>query len=50
MTYDGDGAYLGSEITAAAEAIERCRAAQRLAERYAVPLDTYLARLRSAAA
>lgn len=50
MTYSGEGAYLGSEITADPEAVERCTTALRLAGRYAVPLDTYLARLRSAAA
>jgi hypothetical protein len=50
MTYDDVGRYVGSEITAAPEAIERCKAALQLAARYAVPLDAYLARLRSAAA
>jgi uncharacterized protein DUF6879 len=50
MTYDDADRYIGSEITAAPETIERCKAARRLAERYSVPLDTYLARLRSAAA
>ncbi len=50
MSYDGTGTYLGSDITAAAEAVERCRAALRLAGRHAVPLHTYLARMRSTAA
>ena len=50
MSYDGDGAYLGSQITATPRTVERCKAALQLAGRYAVPLDTYLARLRSAAA
>jgi hypothetical protein len=50
MTYDDAGRYVKSEITAAAEAVERCKAALQLTGRYAVPLDTYLARLRSAAA
>jgi hypothetical protein len=50
MAYDNAGTYLGSQITTGTEAIERCEAAQQLAERYAVPLDTYLGRLRSAAA
>lgn len=50
MTYDHDGGYLGSEITAAAAEIDRCKAELGLARRYSVPLDTYLARLRSAAA
>jgi hypothetical protein len=50
MSYDDAGAYLRSEITAAQQVIERCTAALQLAGRYAVPLDTYLARLRSAAA
>jgi len=48
MSYDEAGNYLGSEVTAAAEAIDRCRADQRLAERFAVPLDSYLAHLRAA--
>jgi hypothetical protein len=50
MTYDDAGRYVGSEITAAAETVERCKAAQQLAERYSIPLDAFLARLRSAAA
>jgi len=50
MSYDSTGAYLGSEISTAPEAINRCKAALQMAGRYAVPLDTYLARLRSAAA
>jgi hypothetical protein len=50
MAYDEAGGYLGSEIAAAPEVIERCKADQRLAGRYAVPLDRYLARLRSEAA
>jgi hypothetical protein len=50
MTYDKVGRYVGSEITEAPEDIEQCKAAQRLSERYSVPLDAYLARLRSAAA
>jgi hypothetical protein len=50
MAYDSEGAYLGSEVTTAAAAIERCKEAQQLAERYAVRLETYLARLRNAAA
>lgn len=50
MSYDDAGAYLGSEITTAPEAVDRCKAALRVGGRYAVPLDTYLARLRSAAA
>jgi hypothetical protein len=50
MAYDDADRYTGSEITAVPEAIERCKAAWQLAERYSVPLDTYLARLRSAAA
>ena len=50
MAYDETGAYLGSEITTAPEDVERCRTALRMAGRYAVPLDTYLARLRSTAA
>lgn len=50
MTYDEAGSYLGSEITAAADTIDRCKAARQLAEGYAVPLETYLAHLRSAAA
>jgi hypothetical protein len=50
MSYDDAGAYLGSEITTAPEAVEHCKAALQMAGRYAVALDTYLARLRSAAA
>ena len=50
MTYDETGSYLGSEITTAPEAVDRCKAAERLAGRYAVPLENYLAHLRSAAA
>jgi hypothetical protein len=50
MSYDGTGAYLGSEITSVPDSVEHCKAALRMAGRYAVPLDTYLARLRSAAA
>jgi len=50
MSYDEADAYLGSEITTAPGSVERCRAALRLAGRYAVSLDTYLARLRSTAA
>jgi hypothetical protein len=50
MTYDETGDYLGSEITAAPGAVEGCKASQRLAERYAVPLGSYLAHLRSEAA
>ena len=50
MDYDRDGGYAGSGITAAAADIERYRAELALAARYSVPLDTYLARLRSAAA
>ena len=50
MSYDEAGGYLGSEITAAAAGVERCKAARDLAAHYSVPLDTYLARLRSAAA
>jgi hypothetical protein len=50
MTYDDTGQYVGSEITAAPETVERCKAAQQLAGRYSIPLATYLARLRSAAA
>jgi hypothetical protein len=50
MSYDEDGSYLGSEITTAPEAIEGCKASRRLAERYAVPLDRYLAHLRNEAA
>jgi hypothetical protein len=50
MTYDDAGRYLGSEITAAPDLIGRCQAAQRLAGRYAVPLENYLAHLRSEAA
>ena len=50
MTYDEAGSYLGSEITTAPEIIERCQADQHLAERCAVPLETYLAHLRSEAA
>ena len=50
MTYDEAGEYLGSEITSAPEVIEACKAAQRLAERYAVSLKSYLAHLRSEAA
>ena len=50
MAYDEACRYLGSEITAAPGAVERCQAARQLAGRYAVPLDNYLAHLRSAAA
>ena len=50
MTYDEAGKYLGSEVTATPEAIDRCKAARRLAERYAIPLKNYLAHLRSEAA
>lgn len=50
MSYDEAGAYLGSEITTVPVVVERCRSELRLAGRYAVPLDTYLARLRSTAA
>lgn len=50
MAYDEAGAYLGAEITTAAEAIGRCQTARQLAERCAVPLDSYLAHLRSEAA
>ena len=50
MSYDEAGNYLRSEITTAPEVITGCNASQQLAERYAVSLDTYLARLRSAAA
>jgi hypothetical protein len=50
MTYDEAGSYLGSEITTSPEIIERCKADQHLAERYAVPLEAYLAHLRSEAA
>lgn len=50
MAYDDAGQYTGSEITTAAAAIEHCRAARLIAEHYSVSLDTYLARLRSAAA
>ncbi len=50
MNYDEAGAYLGSKITTAAADVDRCRAAMDLAARYSIPLDTYLARLRSAAA
>jgi len=48
MSYDQAGNYLGSEITAASEVIGHCRARRRLAERFAVPLDSYLAHLRAA--
>jgi hypothetical protein len=50
MTYDEVGKYLGSEITAATEVIDSCKADQQLAGRYAVPLENYLAHLRSEAA
>jgi hypothetical protein len=50
MSYDDAGAYLGSEITTAPGSVERCKQALQMAGRYAVSLDTYLARLRSAAA
>ena len=50
MSYGEDGSYLGSEITAAPEDIERLKASQRLAERHSVPLQAYLAHLRDAAA
>ena len=50
MGYNREGEYLGSEITAAAADVERCKAELALAARYSVPLDSYLARLRSAAA
>jgi len=48
MSYDEVDSYLGSEITTAAAAIEHCKAGQRLAERFAVPLDNYLAHMRAA--
>lgn len=50
MTYNQDGEYLGSEVTTITADIERCKAQLDLAARYSVPLDTYLAHLRSAAA
>lgn len=50
MGYNRDGEYLGSEITAVSADVERCRAELALATRYSIPLHTYLARLRSAAA
>jgi Family of unknown function (DUF6879) len=50
MSYSDDGKYIGSEITTAAAAIERCKAKQQLAQRYSVPLKAYLAHLRSVAA
>jgi hypothetical protein len=42
MAYDERGAYLGSEVTADPAIIGRCRERKRLAERHAVPLDTFL--------
>ena len=50
MTYDKTGGYLGSEITAAPDVVEHCKAVRQLAERYAVSLESYLAHLRSVAA
>jgi Family of unknown function (DUF6879) len=50
MNYDAEGVYLGSEISVSPDAIEHCRATQRLAERHAVPLDAYLAQLGNVAA
>jgi hypothetical protein len=44
MDYDEHGAYLGSEVTADPDVIDRCREHKRLAERYAVALETFLAR------
>jgi hypothetical protein len=42
MAYDENGAYLGSEVTADPSVIDRCRERRRFAQRYAVPLDTFL--------
>ena len=42
MTYDAGGAYLGSVVTADPAVIGRCQERKRFAERYAVPLDTFL--------
>ena len=44
MAYDADGAYLSSEVTADPAVIGRCIERKRFAERYAVPLDTFLRR------
>jgi hypothetical protein len=45
MAYDGDGAYLGSKVTADSAVIDRCKEHKRFAERYAVPLDPFLVHL-----
>jgi hypothetical protein len=42
MAYDENGAYLGSEVTADPDVINRCKERKRFAARYAVPLDTFL--------
>ena len=39
LDYDESGYYLGSEVTTEPGVIRRCKAALRLAERYAVPLE-----------
>jgi hypothetical protein len=50
MCYDDQGSYLESEITTNPEVIKACRQARDLAERFAVPLHTFLAHVESSAA
>jgi hypothetical protein len=43
MAYDEAGGYLGAEVTADPGVMSRCKEQRSLAERYAVPLETYAA-------
>lgn len=43
MSYDNHGAWLGAEVTSDPGVIDRCKEHKRLAERYAVPFDAFLA-------
>jgi hypothetical protein len=43
MSYDGDGRYLGAEVTGEPYVIAACEAERDLALRHSVPLNAYLA-------